>query len=95
MWTKDIEDMDWRDISEICPICDGRLENLGAYYGAVKCPKGHYELSCGNYHTDFIVNGELVATTDDMFNNKAHATLRRVIPEAREQWMKQNKRDFL
>jgi hypothetical protein len=86
MWTKHISKMNWEDISTICPLCDKRMESGGSYYGSAKCPRGHYELSCGNYHTDFYVEGNHVATTDDMFNEAAYETLERVIPEARKRW---------
>lgn len=83
MWTKPVSKLNWHDISTICPICDSRM-----VYGVneAKCPNNHYEVSAGSYHVDFFVNGKHVATTDDMFNDAAHATLERVIPEVRKQW---------
>lgn len=86
MWTKPVSEMNWHDISTICPICDRRMSGDIGYYASSKCPNGHYEVSSGNYHVDFIVNGKWVATTDDMFNEQAYATLEKVIPEARKKW---------
>lgn len=90
MWTKHISEMNWEDISAICPICDARMEHTGSFYGSAECPKGHYGVSAGHYHCDFFVNGKHVATTDDMFNDKAYETLERVIPEARKLWESSN-----
>ncbi len=83
MWTKPIGKMNWDDISTICPICDKQMKR--SFYSS-DCPKGHYGVSAGSYHVDYFVEGEHVATTDDMFNETAYAALEKVIPEARKRW---------
>jgi hypothetical protein len=87
MWTKHISKMNWEDISTICPICDKQMKKEFTYYGESNCPDGHYGVSAGNYHVDYFVEGEHVATTDDCFNEKAYEALEKVIPEARKRWI--------
>lgn len=84
MWTKPVSEMNWQDLTGVCPICDKVMNGTLCTYGHSKCSNGHYEVSAGNYHVDVFVDGQHFHL--DEMCERAEKELDRIMPEARKKW---------